>query len=261
MQGKKHYNNKIKQNKTKYLVLLVLLTFIILGGIVFSNSRYVLKSNTTKSINSDKFYFNSDSLGEKEKKYNMNSKIIEFQVNNYDDELRYSNVNIEYEVTTQLISTNNSNITIETYINGEQGKKGTLNGNQKAKDLVKVEIKGASEEDNIELEISVIAKYPYSKKLSATYNIKKPETSDKEYEINLNKSNDYSNLLIRTYSYSGNLKIKFDKTKLVPYEEKQDNVTISDNYITINVKNNSNYSLKFITNNSIKLNEDIIVEK
>lgn len=255
---------KTKTYKTKYMAILFIATLIILGGILIARSKYVLKSDTIGLIQADNFYFNSYTLGETE--IQISSENIELKLFNYDDALRTSNANIEYEIKTEIISPKDENITTKININGEEKSSGTLIGGTQSTDIIKIEVENnGTSVDTATVRVYAIAKVPYTKTISAIYNMKKSEDPSGEgnYEINLKSEEEYENLLIKTTSYSGTLKITFDNTKLKLYDEKKDNISLSGNIATINTEKSTNYSVKFIklTSSKINLNEDIKVEK
>ena len=262
MKNKKiHVKKKIKTYKTKYIVAIFIVTLIILSGILIARSRYVLKSNVVGLIKADAFYFNSYTLDEGEKQINTDS--IEFKIYNYEDALRTSEKDIEYEIKAEVITPKNSNITTKVFINGEEKSTGILTGGAKTTDTVEIKLENDEAiTENVSVRVYAIAKSPYTKNIGAIYNIKKSNTTD-NYEANLKTGNEYENLLIRTYDYSGKIELSFENSKLKVYDEKQENVEISGNIVTLMVNKNSNYSIKFIklTSDTINLGKDIIINK
>lgn len=264
MKGKRSYRVKLKTSKTKYIVLLFILTLIILSGILIARSKYVLKSDVIGMIEADTFYFNSYTLSEIEKQ--ISSDNIEFKLFNYEDALRASSANIEYEIKTEIVSPKDDGVTAKVTINGEEKSNGILEGGEQSIDTIKVEVQNnGTSVDEASVRVYAIAKSPYTKTISAVYNMKKNENSsvDGNYEVNLVSKEQYENLLIRTTSYSGSLKVTYDNTKLRMYDERKENIDISGNVVTINVNKSSNYSVKFVklTTDKIELNKDITITK
>ena len=263
MKGKRFHKlkKKIKTYKTKYVVTLFVITLVILGGIIIARSRYVLKSDVIGMASANAFYFNSYSLGESEKQINTNN--IEFKLYNYEDALRVSDENINYEVKAEVITPENSSITTKILVNDQENNGGTLVGGKVSTDTIKVELDNYNTNmGEISVRVYAIATAPYTKTMSAVFNINDDENSQ-NYDLNLKNEDECENLLIRTYDYSGKLEINFNSDKVKVYDERKENVTISDNTVIIDVDNNSNYSIKFIklTSEEIKLNEDISVKE
>lgn len=262
MKGKRSYKSKkkVKTYKTKYIVTLFIITLAVLGGIIIARSRYVLKSNVVGIVNSNAFYFNSQTLAETEKKINTNS--IEFKLYNYEDALRCSGENIVYEIKAEIVTPENSNIVPKILINDNENSNGTLIGGIASTDTVKIELENYSTSmENVSVRVYAIAKDPYTKTMSAIFNVNGAE-NNQTYDLNLKDENECENLLIRTYDYFGKLEISFNSDKLKVYDERKENVIIAANIVTVEVGKNSNYSIKFIKLNSdeIKLNQDIFVK-
>lgn len=264
MQRKKiHDSNNIKREK-----ILFICAFIILGIFVSRAwAKYIIKYQDIAEANATNFYFKSNILDTEEKIYNYynwdgKSKYdIEFELYNYEDELRYSNFDIPYKIE---IDTDSTDIQTSCSIDGNVATEGILlNDNTTKYNQVKLIIEpkeGVEISDSIKLRIIVTTEEPYEKTLIGTFNIN--INKKKTYDVNLKTETDYEKLVITTYSYEGNIKIKYDKTKLILFTDNLEDVTLADDGAILNTKVNCNYQVEFIkmTTDTIKLGTDISIE-
>lgn len=272
-QGKRYKHKTKKSNNNTLILFITILTIGIIGIIIGTKSKYVEKEEDTHQVNTSNFYFESNTLSEEEKEFDyndwngQNKYDIEFKISNYADELRISDDEIEYEISTQIIEPKSaSNIQTECMINGETTNIGKFSKEQnKGKDdniKVSITTNGEQINDGVTLKITATAKSPYTKTIQAIYKI---SVSDKKtYEINLKDEGDYERLVIKTYYYSAKMKITYSEEKLILYKESIsfENATIENGIITIPLEKNSNYDFKFVkkqTGTTVELGKDIIV--
>lgn len=260
MAEKKRYKKDILKEHKNIVIFSTIVVIITLAIITQTLSKYILKQKNFQAVVATKFYFESNLLnvdGKDNNFYNWDGKSnydIEFDISNFEDELRYDTQDISYTINIE----NNSGASVDCFINGEQTNNGVLIANKKTIDKIKLTIKTESEiTDKVTFNISVTSKSPYSKILTGTFNV---NVNQKDYDINLIEEKDYEKLIIATYNYNEKFKIKYDPEKLMLYT---DNLEKSDDGDIFKAEKNSNYKIEFIklTTNKINLGTDIIVEE
>lgn len=256
-----------KKNINLYVILFLIILILITTTIIISYSKYVFSEKSEHALNSEKIYFESNllSVDGKQNKYydwDLTSEYsIKFKILNYSDHLKINESNIKYKVE---IPTNELNA--EIYINGIKKIENVLEGNELNEDEIEIKINPSGKIlSKLEMEVKAILEEPYEKEISGTFIIGHGELGE-SYVTNLinNPGKDYSLLELKTNSYMGNLRIEYDKTKVVPNVNTNllEDVEKHDGYIILNVKANSNYEIKFIKKNervNLTLGSDIKV--
>lgn len=260
---KKYNSNNIKHEKILFICIFIILVIFVARAL----AKYIIKYQDIAEANATKFYFKSNMLDTEEKIYNYydwdgkSEYNIEFELCNYEDELRYSSFDIPYKIT---INTDSTDIQTSCSINGEVTTEGILlSENSTKNNMVKLTInptEGVEILNTVKLKITVTTVEPYEKTLIGTFNIN--VNKNNPYDVNLKSETDYEKLLITTYSYKGNIKIKYDKTKLILFTDNLEGITLNDDIAILNIESNSNYQVEFIkiTTDSVELGTDIITE-
>ena len=102
-------------------LLIVLILVISISTLVPVFARYVKEINSKVNIQSDKFYFTVDLLGDTntdeslEKTYYFyggDTKEVTFSIQNYFDDYRICDTDVKYEVTMNITSTNSKVVSI-----------------------------------------------------------------------------------------------------------------------------------------------------
>lgn len=257
----------MKKNK-KYIFYILIFICIVTAVVVYTKAKYKANNYNAYVQNSEYFYFESDILTEKGNTISFadwngqGEYDIKFNLYNYQDLLRKNNINTEYEIET-TVSTNNATTTATstTYINNENNTKGTLVGKNSSTDNVVIKLNNLKETDSpIEVKVTATSTYPYSKTISAVFEINK--STEKDYEVNVKDLGDYANLLIKTNSFNNKLKITFnsDILKLTAFNLKRDLTSdeLAGKYVILDVTENSEYQLEFIkmnTENTINIDD------
>ncbi|MBQ9011658.1 MAG: hypothetical protein IJ093_03315 [Bacilli bacterium] len=197
---------------------------------------YILKNNNELVYGAKSFYFNSDLLiasGTNAKNYTLQDGVdsITININNYDDKLRISEVNINYEVT--LTDSAGAEVSKKT---------GTLTKNVKTDKAITF--------DNLDAgsyTVTAVATKPYHKILTANFHLQ--ATNDNiEYSVTDIKNSQIVQLTVTTKDYSGNATITFPENIIPdntdPYFKNYDKQTNANAY-TVNLQNNSEYTFKF----------------
>ncbi len=258
-QGKRYKESFLKEYKKIIIFTIVLISIGLFWILMQTLSKYILTRKDIGEIHPSNFYFESNV--QENNLYMWNGKdeyVIDIDLKNYEDEFRFSSFNIPYEIS---ISTE-ADIDVITKINDVQASEGIIKGskNEKKSDNIQLTISPKEKEilDDFTIKLKISSKSPYVKEIEGNLNIKIIRNSD--YEINLVSENDYEKLLIKTNSYSGNIKIKYDTTKIMPYDF---NKITNEGEIILNVEEKQNYQEEFIkltSDTNIELGRDIIVE-
>lgn len=243
MANKRHQKNKIK---TTQPFLFLLLGFLILAGIFGGlYAKYIdQQSEKTKPI-AENFYFTSDLLTEEGKNYTLSAgtKQITFELRNFEDDLRSSDSNIEYQY---IVTKNGQTIKNQT---------GTITSNQNTGSKNTVTI------DNLyagEYKVTATATSPFKKILKATFSIPE-ESTDIAYTISDQEGSPYVILHVSTKAYKGNVKIlwpeglipdttnkAFEDTKI------ENNDSYRSSNITAQVTKYSSYTYRFFKKDTTK---------
>ena len=226
--------------KKKYTVVFLIIIFIV--GI--ASAMYLINNDKDLVYGAKAFYFNSDLLmlsGNNSKSYTLQNGVDTITVNlkNYEDKLRISEVDINYEVD---ILDDLGNV-VQDKSNNTVGKKtGVLGKNNKSEATISFEnLKSGS------YTVTAISTSPYSQILTATFNVQ-GILDDIEYSVNDIKNSQIVQLTVKTDDYSGDLNITFPAAIIPDNTDsyfKNYNKTSDGNSYTVNFKNNSENNFKF----------------
>ena len=257
--------NKIKKNPIFILALIILCSITI-----YSFAKYVIEIPSIHVQSAKQFYFNSDTLQVENPQYLLydwngeDTYNIKLNLNNYEDELRYTNEDIEYEI---IVTSENENISATTSL---ENNIGILKGATKSKQEISIFIDSKeiiSEGEAIEIVITANSTVPYEKTIMATFIVHVHKSN--KYEVSLLDENlQYTNLCIENKEQESNITIKYDNTKVTldTNNELLEDMTITtegtQSRINIKLQRNSNYVLGFIKNSNVDvlLGTDIIIE-
>lgn len=257
---------KEKRKNHIFLISLIILCLIT----AYSFSKYVIQLSKMHIQRAKDFYFTSDVLTEDKKTYELydwNGKetyTVEINLNNYDDEIRYTEDEIKYNFSA---TSSNSNIKITTNDTG----KGILKSSTKSQNKIIINIeptKNFTSGENIEIEINANSTEPYEKNLSAILKIYVKDETSYTADLKDASNQDFAELYIDTKKIEKELTITYDNTKAILDNNnellKDIEITKSGtkNSFNIPVNSNSNYCIKFIKKNpenKLTLNTDIAI--
>ncbi len=235
-ENSKKISNSLKNKHIYILIALILLGLLTLG---FSKAKYVALENKTDSYVAKNFYFESNLLSESTSSYTYGKgkNTIEFTISNNEDELRISEVDIDY---TAILTDMNGN-EIET-------KSGTLTSGTINTQTIRFENLATGTYN-----VAVKSTSPYTKTLYGTFYITEKEESF-DFQISDIANSSILYLTINTKDYTGNVLITY------PEGLEIDNTDLNiQNYtnstVTINLKANSEYSLIFFKEDITKTYE------
>lgn len=181
-----------------WLLLVLILAVLIAGGIGSSAAKYTQSDSGQTMVEAPEFYFTSDLLSVEPQNYVLNSGIqeVNFTLRNRADELRVSEVPIDYTVTAT-----SGTITPEQ-------------GNISAGVQPNVEVELSDMQPGVIYEVTATGNAGYSQTLKAVFTI-----SDNEEDVykNLEMSSDdyYMLLTVWTHNVKGDLTIEFPEN-LIP---------------------------------------------
>ena len=195
----------MKKRKTVAGVF-VALSLIIVLCVTLMLAKYKINLGEQSEITSKNFYFSSNFLKSNEEPvYEIYGNTVTFEVRNYIDGLRINQSDITYTVSATYGSLKKSG-EAENYA----GKELTLTGGAKNSESITLTYDGEEQK-----EITVTAKSTgvYAKTLTAKFILLKPKSL--AYEIKDQAGRDYAELYIYTGKTASNVKINWDKTKLL----------------------------------------------
>lgn len=184
----------------------VALGLIIVLCVTLMFAKYKINLGEQSEITSKNFYFSSNFLkSDEEPVYEIYGNTVTFEVRNYIDGLRINQSDITYTVSATYGSLKKSG-EAENYA----GKELTLTGGAKNSESITLTYDGEEQK-----EITVTAKSTgvYAKTLTAKFILLKPKSL--AYEIKDQAGRDYAELYIYTGKTASNVKINWDKTKLL----------------------------------------------
>lgn len=255
MAYKQSTRNKLTK-KQPWLFLLggFLILTMAFGGLY---AKYVSQTSEKKELIAENFYFTSDLLKKDGKDYTLaaNTKELTFGLRNYQDELRSSNSDIEYQYTVKKEGTE------------VKSGKGTISKKTDSGNENKITIDDLSVGTYT---IVATAQSPFHETLKATFTIPE-ESNELSYKISDSKQSAYVLLQISTDAYEGNIKIQWpdglipDSTQKV-FENTQN--LKNENYIagnvTTQIKKYTAYTYRFFKadiDKDYSTTKDITVEK
>lgn len=199
MSRKNKYNIKTKFNFN--MILLIIIPVLFIGGTV---AKYIQEKNVELVYQAKSFYFESDLLSDNTNPqaytYERGRDDISINLSNNIDELRYSEVDIEYVVT---ITDRYGNQILDKEGNVVTEKAGILSN----KNIDKQEISFTNLPSGIYLVTAEVIS-PYEKTLQASFVL----TENDEniiYQVNDSVNSPVLQLTVRTQDYSGNIKISW----------------------------------------------------
>ncbi len=165
-------NSKISRKKVIISTVAVVLSLCLLAvGMLVA--KYLNERNSNGSVTAENFYFTSNLLDGEEHKLAPGSTSVTFTLGNHEDDLRYSEVDIEYTVTVDNGATVENNGT------------GTL-----AKGSVKdTEVTVSNLQPGTTYTVTAVGKGGYSKTLKATIAV--PAKAAQLYQHQDNSSGEY----------------------------------------------------------------------
>jgi len=189
-------NSKMNRRKAiTPIILIVLLLCVLAAGTLAA--KYIYERNSDGVVIAKYFYFTSDFLDGETHTLTPGSKSVSFTVGNHADQLRYSEVDIHYEVTVTLASG-----TKATDVKIENGK-GTLTNDGVKDDTVTISgLKPGT------YTVTAVGEGGYKKTLKATIVV--PESGRQLYYNIDNSASDYVLLTVwNEGDESGKVKITY----------------------------------------------------
>lgn len=242
----KKAKTRIKINKKIFMLLILFILSI--SMVFFSQAKYVFEDEQTDSYVAKNFYFKSNLLTTNTTTsytYGNGENKIEFTISNSEDELRFSEVDINYTATLKDLSGN----VIET-------QEGTL-----SKDTLDIKTISFTDLETGTYKVTLESTSPYSKILYGTFYITAKDENI-NYEVSDSENSSILYLTINAKDYAGDVLIaypsglKFDNTdsKIKSY---------TDTTLTISFENYSEYSLIFFKEDITQIYKtaDFTVEK
>ncbi len=237
--------NKINKYNIRRKPLIIVITIVTILAIIIgvSYARYVSQVNSDKKVVSPyEFYFTSNYLTEEsDKKYTISNydpgEEIIVDIYNYEDELRYTEGEIIYNVTAE--GTNNDNI-----------QKGEFTG----ADLKISQIKITLDKDDFingkaTFKLTANSTSPYIKVISATFDVYESGLPEDAYMEVVDSLNSYVvATTVVTEGLDGVITLNFPST-LVP-DMGDDRITeVGDSYMKFNADKNSIYEFTLFKEN------------
>ena len=178
----------------------VLLAVALLLCVILSVAKYIIKKGQQSELTSQNFYFSSNFLKSDEvPTYEIYGNTVTFRVRNYIDSFRVNATNINYTVTADFGILNKT--------------EGTLAENTSDSQEVKLTYDFLGDEDQKEVTVTATGTGNFTKTLSAKFIFIKYDGL--KYEIKDQANRDYAELYIYTGKTASNVRINWDKAKLL----------------------------------------------
>lgn len=227
--------NKSPLGRIAFISVAAILIISLLGGVL---AKYVHDNNAEELIYAPLFYFNSDKLSVSGETYNLQSTVdsFTFSLGNNQDELRISEVDINYTVS---VTTSDADFVLK--INGSVATGGTLTaGNTPDVDTVTIE----GLDKGVAYTITVTGTAGYSKTITATVTRANDDVIFYKY---LDKTNYpyYVELVVYTQNVTGTISAEYEGKHLIP-DNNQDELENINNfeggqYVGFNFTDNNNF--------------------
>lgn len=243
--------NKIKKTiNNKRLSLILTLGFVLLGLVLGLNgytlAKYLMEDKSDKLYTAEDFYFTSDYLQPMQNNgeyilYTLQEGVdtIQLQLYNYDDDLRSSEVDIEYEIYVDGTKNTDGNL----LVTDEDGK-------------VAISLENLVVDPNTNEKVyTVIAKAvsPYTKTIGARFKIV-GTTDSIEYSAYGTAESPMMQLTVKTNDYSGNVVLTWDKDHVYP--DKTDSMlaqaAATSGTCSVLLSSNSEYTFRFFKSDMTK---------
>lgn len=228
--------------KIKILIGIMVIILVVTGSIIPILAKYIKKINNNVQINSTDFYFTSDLLDVPaingipatngtfpEYILGKGTNTITFNLNNYEDDLRFTTVDIDYEIKV----TNSSNIVVFE-------ENGTLNAIS-SKNSKKIDIASLSSDIYI---VEVTSTSPYTKQLKGKFIIQDVD-NDITYTVSDGLGSTVVMLTISVNDYSGNINIKWPNEVFPDNSDPLLKDAINTTNYTVNFNSYSEYTFVF----------------
>lgn len=259
--NRKRQNNKGRGARGSKIVALLVLFCLCIGGISMVSAKYI-KQNDTKnnSATAKEFYFESDLLDGKEHEViatkdadGIATASVTIRLKNYADELRYSETEIQYEVsvtekksdegtdTDSNEQSEDSNIVIT-------GEKGTIAA--EAKNHADVTLSNL--EAGKTYVVTAATNNIYQKTLTGTIKVVAP---DDTLYASVRDNTQYIEVTVWTTDYAGNVTLKYDNYTLLPDNtdtKMRDILTTNDTFYEGNWEANTSHVFRFFKTDETK---------
>lgn len=228
----------IKNNYRKILISLFILVTISVGIGVFA--KYYYKYETNSLYEAENFYFSSDLLKAEGTTYDYKKGVdtIKINISNNIDTLRYTETNIDYQVSITDI---NGNTVVDKNNQSITKVNGTLNGDK----INSTEIAFNNLQDGT-YKVIATSLAPYKKTLEAIFVIANNDNNI-YYEVSDSAGSTVLYLTITSNDYKGNVNVTIP-SGLLPdsIDEKMASVNLENSRtMSVNLNNNAEYSFKF----------------
>lgn len=187
------------KRRTIVAVISTILSFALLFGILPIVAKYITNLGKQREITSEKFYFSSDYLkADETPTYEIYGNSVTFQVQNFVDDLRINQSDINYSVSSDFGTVSQSG--------------GTITGAGKSADSITLSYI-FSDETEKEIAVTVTSTSTYEKVLTAKFILVKPDGI--AYEIKDEENRNYAELYIYMGNTAKTVNLSWDKAKLL----------------------------------------------
>ena len=224
-------------------LLAFLLVFAVIGGTL---AKYAHTTTRADSVTGSTFYFTSPELNGETYKLSADTKELDITLCNYADELRISDVDIDYSVTVDGDATiSPSSGTIDKTV---KSAKITLSDLQPGKTYT----------------VTATATSPFSATLTGTF-IVSAESKTVHYSVTDNGNSTYALLTVWTDNYSGEITVNWpaglipDSTDEKLSSAQTYNNTYGEGTVTTEVEPYSSYTFRFFKEKTGNYTKDITV--
>lgn len=195
------------RKRTVMTVISLLLVVTLLAFVVPTIAKYKTNKGQQRELTSPNFYFSSNFLKSDEvptevPTYEIYGNTVTFQVRNYIDDFRVNATDIKYTVKTDPAD----GVTVSK-------ENGSLNGAVRSSENITLSYSFPENEDQKEITVSVKGTGDFTQTLSAKFIFIKYDGL--KYEIKDQAGINYAELYIYTGKTASDVRISWDKTKLL----------------------------------------------
>lgn len=229
----KYQKNPKKRVLSVFSTCMLAVLVLAVGLTAFVWAKYTSQQEKDTVVAAKAFYFESDLLSETNPTYTLTpgTKTISFRLKNHADDLRYSDVNISYEVTATARTT----------------KTGSLTGGNKSSTEVKLENLTAGT-----YTVTARAVSPYTKTLKATFVIPAAD-NDISYSVSDAAGSPVLRLTVRSGDYSGKVNITWPAGISPDNTDPLLKSAVNVSSVSIDFTNDSEYTFVFFKNTPSKV--------
>ncbi len=210
-----------KNNYDIRIIFIIIILILSCTALIVTSFAYYIQFNESENLPAGilDFYFNSDILNEEAQSYTVSNytpfEDIYIEINNYDDEFRFSKEDISYTVSAYITNNELQNEKVEdvvVYYDDANEKGEYIISKDEKSAYISLRIPSEYFYNN-EVEIKIIARsiQPFNKTLSANFTVFTP-FENTYISVGENNESKSAVVTISSYEFSGNVLLQYDNS-------------------------------------------------